>query len=144
MASTSSTISTVVAPTLQGVWVHLPSDPAGTVRQFLYGGFSARSETAQVAAEGLQFSGRTFPIFDYGDAQSESVDASIQIPFGDTWADDLQYFRTLYAGRQTVCYRDSRQRLVFGAVSGYKVADAGEGSIVSLTVERSQYSESVG
>ena len=66
MAHTDTAVQTA-GIAFQGVWVHDPADPIDTVRQFVYGK-SARSASIALETQGHNYAGRTFPVYDYGDA----------------------------------------------------------------------------
>lgn len=142
MASTDSTSVTVEASELQGLWIHDPLDPEGTLIQYLYGGAS-NSEAVSVSSTALQFSGRKYPVYDFGDPESGSFDVSITVPFSDTWYDEIAFLKGLPLGRTTMCFRDSRSRVVFGVVLEVKFADQMLGTQVSFSVQRNDYTEEV-
>ncbi|MEU5448652.1 hypothetical protein [Streptomyces californicus] len=142
MASTDSDQQTVLAPELQGVWMHDPTDPEGTIFQYLYGGAS-NAESVGVSSTALRFAGRKYPVFDFGDPQSGSYDLAITVPFSDTWYDEIAALRALPVSRTTMCFRDARARVFFGVVLEVKFADKMHGTQVSFTVQRNDYSEEV-
>lgn len=118
-----------------GLWVHDPLDPEGTIRQHLYG---AAKRSAAVAVEhvGTHYAGREFPVFDYGEARTETFDVRIDVPHGDTWRADMDAFKELAEQRRVVTARDARGRSVTGAASGYSEQDQPWGTAVSFTVTR--------
>ncbi len=142
MASTTSDPQTVVAPELQGLWMHDPQDAEGTIIQFLYGG-AVNAESVGVSSTALQFAGRQYPVYDFGDPQNNSFDVSIQVPFSDTWYDEIAALKALPLNRTTMCFRDSRSRVVFGVVLEVKFGDEMFGTKVSFTVVRNDYTEEV-
>ena len=142
MAMTSSDVVSVAAPDFLGVWVHDPDDPANTVRQFMYGSRD-RTQDGSVESTALQFVGRAYPVYDFGDAQAQQVSMTVLVPFGDTWAADVAYLEALPAARTTICYRDNRGRVVFGVVTSTKTSDELEGTGVGLSVTRVDFSEAV-
>lgn len=141
MASIDSATQTVT-PFFQGVYLHLPTDPEGTLVNFLYwdGG---RSEEFSVAAESLQFAGREFPVMDFGTSGEDSVGVAILVPSGPDHDDDLDLLRSMLNARTVVCYRDNRSRKVFGAIVGYTFSDVREGTKADFTVRRVDYTEVV-
>jgi hypothetical protein len=142
VASTYSTIVSTIAPALDGVWIHDPTNPVGTLRGFLFGSRD-RTQEDTVTSSSLQFVGRTYPVYEYGDGQGGTVQMTIQIPFGDTWAADVAYLRALPFGRTTYCYRDNRGRVLFGSVVQMSIADQMYGTAASLTVNTVDFTESV-
>ena len=137
---TLSAAATGLSAAFLGLYLHDPVDPAGTVRQFLYGG-AVNSEEVSATGTELRFVGRTYPVFEYGEQLAQKVDVKITVPFGDTWAADVDYLREVARSRSVRCYRDSRGRKVFGVVSASGVSDQKHGSEVSLAVTRVQFTE---
>jgi hypothetical protein len=142
MAQTFSDPQTAVAPELQGVWMHDPVDPEGTIVQYLYGG-AANNEAVGVSSTALQFAGRKYPVYDFGDPESNSFDLSITVPFSDTWYDEVAVLKALPLSRTTMCFRDSRARVFFGVVLEVKFADQMHGTQATFTVLRNDYTEEV-
>jgi hypothetical protein len=142
MAQTMSDPQTIQAPELQGVWMHDPADPEGTILQFLYGG-AAKGESVGVSSTALQFAGRKYPVFDFGDPETGSYDVSITVPFSDTWYDEVAALKALPESRTTMCFRDSRARAFFGVVLEVKFSDQMHGTQVTFTVQRNDYTEEV-
>ena len=123
-----------------GVYLHDPSDAEGTLLHYLYGGAS-KAETIEVDATELRFVGRTFPVFEYGEQESEQVKLGITIPFDDGHAAAVEGLRDVARSRTTWCFRDGRGRKVFGAIKGVGIADAKHGTEADLTVSRVDYDE---
>ncbi|MFF4467955.1 hypothetical protein ACFYZ3_00200 [Streptomyces sp. NPDC001599] len=142
MASTTSDPQTAVAPELQGLWMHDPLSPEDTITQFLYGG-AANTEAVGVTSTALQFAGRKYPVYDFGDPEAASFDISIQVPFSDTWYDEIALLKTLPSSRTTMCFRDSRRRVFFGVVLDVKFSDEKFGTTASFTVLQNDYTEEV-
>jgi hypothetical protein len=65
----------------------------------------------------------------------------VDVPFGDTTS--LPELLGFAEGRRTLCYRDSRGRLFFGAMSSYSESDQDWGTRVSFSVSRVDYAEAV-
>jgi hypothetical protein len=123
------------------VWLHDPTDPAGTVAQYLFGGTGRSGEPAAASTE-LQFVGREFPVFQYGEQQTNEVRTTVQVPHGPDWATQVQALRDIPALKRTLCYRDNRGRIVFGRI-GVRDTDQDYGSLVDLMVDRSDFDEAV-
>jgi hypothetical protein len=141
-SATNSVTATVTAPVLFGVWVHDPLNPDLTARNYLYGG-ATQTQADTVASTQRQFVGRSYPVYDFGDPQTQTISVSVLVPFGDTWAADLAALTALPNGRRTYCYRDSRSRVVFGTTTGTNQGDVREGTSATFAVARVDYDESV-
>lgn len=141
MPSTDS--STIESSTsFQGLYIHDPLDPEGTIKQFLYAR-AARSVGIEVEQQGMVFAGRQFPVFDYGEHEENNFKVRVDIPDDSNAATaiyDLQNFARL---RRILCFRDNRGRAFFGTMKGYDEADQDWGTQVSFTVERASYDEAV-
>lgn len=123
---------------LQGVWIHDPDDPADTAVNYRYGR-AARGTSLDVEANALQFAGRTYPVYDYGEQQQESYSVRIDV------ADDepiklrsLEGFATL---RKTLMLRDNRGRRAYGTIEGFQEDDQDYGTAVGFTFNRVDYDE---
>lgn len=127
---------------LLGVWVHDPLDPEGTVRQFLYAK-SARASTVDTMGSASFYAGRQFQVVEYGEHQDDVFAVRMNVPHGTDWAADLAALTVFAEARRTLCFRDGRGRLFFGAVAGYQETDEDWGTAVSFTVTRVDYDESV-
>lgn len=138
MASTPSEIETITGPGLEGVWIHDPADAEGSIRQFFYAP-KGRRESRDVASDLLVFAGRQFPVAEFGESQSQTVDVKLMLPFGDDWASQWQTIQDFYELHTTYCYRDSRGRSMFGVLRSITFNDAAEGTGVIFTFERVTY-----
>lgn len=127
--------------TLQGVWLHDPSDPAGTVRQYLFGGTGRTSSPAAGSTE-LRFVGRVFPVYEFGEDETEDVRTTVQVPHGLDWAEQRAALLATARSKRVWCYRDNRGRRVFG-VLGVRDSDQAYGSAIDLTVDRADFNEAV-
>lgn len=141
-SSTDSVVASATAPFLQGVWVHDPTDPDGTARNYRYGG-SVNVQTDSVAVTERRFVGRSYPVYEFGDPQTQQVDVSVVVPFDTDWADSVGALSALPIGRRTYCYRDGRARVVFGTTATVKQTDLDEGTAVGLSVSKVDFSEAV-
>lgn len=141
MSTATSSTSSTSAPGLVGAWIHQPSDPEGTERNFQYQA-GARAESLEVEAAMLRFNGRTFPVAEFGDAETEAVALSVQLDMDDEHDAAREWWRTTLRARALVCYRDNRGRVVFGVLSGkVGLTDVASGTTVSVTVNRVDYTE---
>lgn len=127
---------------LLGLWIHDPLDPEGTIRQFVYAK-SQRSSSIDTLGTGHFYAGRQFQVVDYGEHQDDGFGVRLDIPHGADWAADLVALTAFAEGRRTLCYRDGRGRLFFGAMSGYKEDDQNWGTAVAFGVTRVDFDESV-
>lgn len=125
---------------LTGVWLHDPLDAEGTVRNYLYGGAS-RSTGLDVASAPVRYAGRTFPVYDYGEAEDEKIGVAIDVPHGETWAGQLADLTAFARARRTLVYRDNRGRDVYGTLAGYNEDDAEWGTGVSFDFTRVDYDQ---
>lgn len=119
----------------QGVWIHDPTDPQGTVRQFLYGK-ATRSAAISLEVAGHNYAGRVFPVYDYGDYEDNKLTVALDVPFGDTWAADIAALQVFAETRQTLVLRDNRGRAFHGVMEGYQEKDEESGTTVSFTFTR--------
>lgn len=138
MTTTDSDPITVVAPTFLGVYVHDPVDPAGTLTSFLY---SASLSVDNVASNAnlLVFAGREFPVAEFGENATQSVDLSITIPFDDSWRSLVDSAQGYALFRGTLTFRDGRGRIIYGVIQAVRVTDRAEGSVVTFTIQRVDY-----
>lgn len=125
---------------IQGVWVHDPLDPANTIEQFLYGR-SARSGAIDVPATELQFAGRRYPVREFGQRQDDTWSVRVLVPFGPTWASEVEALSDFIEARRTLVFRDNRGRSAYSVLSGYRESDKDEGTDISFTVARVDYTE---
>jgi hypothetical protein len=135
MAYTDSATVTGGLP-IQGVWIHDPDSPEDTVRNFAFGA-NQRSHTYDPMGSGSYFAGRTFPVFDYGDPESEELDFIVDIPFGSTYAADLLFIQEFAKNRRPVWIRDNRGRATYGTIGTMKIQDQAWGSQATFTVSTS-------
>lgn len=124
-----------------GIWLLDPADPDDTNVNFRYG--EGKSEDVDTLGEGAYYVGREAPVFDYGEYLAESVRVSVQVPFGDTWRDQLDTLDEFARLKKTVLYRDGRGRKVYGQLTDMATSDERWGSLVGFTVTRSDYTEQV-
>ncbi len=121
--------------TLQGLWIHEPSDPEGTVRQFLYGR-AGRQAGIALSQVGAYYAGREQPVFDYGEHETDTLSVRIDVPESDTWRADIDALAAYARLRALVTVRDNRGRVVVGSLSGYAESDQDWGTQVSLQLTR--------
>lgn len=125
---------------LAGVWIHDPADPAGTVSYWLYG--TGRGDEFESIAEGLYYAGRTFPVFDFGEHEAETLTVPIQVPRNDEHLFRTSEMRRMATSKTTLCIRDARSRRIFGVVTKVSRSDEKGSTNLNLTVTRVDYDES--
>lgn len=132
MPFTDSASVTGVLP-IRGVWIHDPDSPEATLRNFAFGA-NQRSDSFDPMGAGSFFSGRTAPVFDYGDHVGETWDIVIDVPFGETHDDDLTLLRIFAKTRKPVWVRDNRGRAMYGSIGSLRVTDTAFGEQVAFTL----------
>jgi hypothetical protein len=138
MPTTDSDPVTVIAPSFIGVYIHDPVDPAGTLTSFLYSS-SLSVENFVADANLLQFAGREFPVAEFGENSNHTVDLSITIPFDDDWQALVLTAQGYASFRDTLTFRDGRGRVIYGVVQSVRTTDRDEGSVITFTVTRVDY-----
>src|SRR5690606_40024069 len=71
-----SDVETTNALQLEGVWIHDPDDPEGTIHQFRFGR-NNKSSSIDIGGKEQVFAGRRFPVYDFGEHQKDSVTVSV-------------------------------------------------------------------
>lgn len=133
----SDTIS-ATAPSFMGVWLHDPTDPAATLRNYLF--TDGRSERLAVDVARLVVHGRRRAIAEYGDRTDDGVSVTLRIPFGGDHDSLVEYLRDVVRNRRVICYRDNRGRVVFGVLlDGISPDDVRDGTTVGLEVSAVDY-----
>lgn len=121
----------------KGVWLHDPTNPATTLLSYPYGP-SNRTSTVEVASGSQQYAGRTFPVIDFGENETEALEVAVLVPRGDgwDWQTQVRPLALMARSRRTLVCRDNRGRVLVGALSGYQEKDNEIGTDVSFTVNR--------
>lgn len=146
MTSSDSATVELAASELQGVWIHDPDDPAGTIEWFAYGGIGRGDD---LAVDQTLFTpvGRTYPLAEFGDSQTRQVDVTVTIPRGTDeftgleWRAQYNALLALVQLRKTLCYRDNRGRRLFGTVASVKGSDIDTGNTLTISVNQVDYDE---
>jgi hypothetical protein len=115
---------------LSGVWLHDPTDPAGTAWHFRFNGDGAE-ESLQQEQVATRVAGRARPIVDFGEAVSEQVSVTIQC---DRDTRDLTVLRAFVRAQTILCYRDSLGRKLFGTIGLSRISDGFWGSEAQVTI----------
>lgn len=142
MSTYTDSVAAQLSMTMQGLWIHDPLDPEGTVQQYIYGK-ATRSTSIDMGQKGLVFAGRTYPVFEYGEHQEDDYDITILVPFDSSWQTTMATLSEFGQARKTICVRDNRGRIMFGSISGYKENDEDWGTEVRFNISRADYDESV-
>jgi hypothetical protein len=100
-------------------YVHMPLNDSGA------------TDDMQMEAAVVTLQGREFPIAEYGDAVTRTIEVSLANSEGGTSSDAL---RALVRRRSVVCYRDSKGRRVFGVTFGHSESDAFWGKRTGLSL----------
>lgn len=135
----TSSVPAVITLTLTGTWVHDPDDPSGTAHQYPYG--PGGGTTLDLAPVLTLYAGRQYPVADFGEHQQDQCKLSLDLPFGNTWSDDLASLVDFHQLRKTVLVRDGRGRKFFGILSDFSDTPQRWGSTVSVVVTRVTYVE---
>lgn len=126
---------TIIAPSLMGVWVFDPVTPDTTDRNFLHA--DGREETVSVESVNLELVGRPFAITEFGEVTAVDLALTVFVPFGDTHAADVEYWRAAVLARRPLWYRDNRGRLVYVTIrDGVSIADGRAGTALGLKLGR--------
>ncbi len=131
----TDSVSVIGTLPIRGVWIHDPTNPEGTARNFIYGE-NSKTNTYDPMGAGSYFSGRSAPVFDYGDPEGETIDVMIEIPYGPTHAADLELLFLFARNRRPVWFRDMRGRAMFGTIGSIKNQDQAWGAQVSFIVTK--------
>ena len=93
---------------------------------------SGATDTMEMEASVVTLQGREFPIAEYGDAVTRTIEVPTASAEEGTASDAL---RSLIRRRSVICYRDSKGRRVFGVSFGHSESDAfwGKRTAFSLT-----------
>lgn len=120
---------------LIGVWLHDPLDPESSTRVYTYGADS-REHSVDVDAGGTQYAGRTFPVIDYGEGESQVETIRLVVPHGPDYQAKLEELDGWARAKRTLHLRDNRGRNVQGTLSGLRASDQPYGSDVQFTFTR--------
>lgn len=142
MPETPSSIYSITAPALTGVWVFDPVDPEGTETNYVHA--DGRTESIDAGPTELVLMGRVNPLVEYGEATLFGLKVTIFVPFGDGHEAGVEWWRQALSNRRALCYRDNRKRLVWSAINAtLDVADGRAGTALSISLRRVDYNEAV-
>jgi hypothetical protein len=126
--------------TLQGVWLHDVTDPAGTLHNFRYDG-RGRTEYWDGQPAINQYAGRTYPVAVWDESEQHQLSLYLQL-----WkrTDDYTALLDLVRRKATICYRDGKGRKAFVVMPTLTADDVlGFGANATLPATRVDYSEEV-
>lgn len=112
---------------IQGVWIHNPKNPEGTVKHYPYGNQSG-GKSITVEQQARQYAGRRYPVVDYGESQDDVMSVAIQTIRNDPYYPESGTLLSLIQfseRRQTLMVRDGFGRGVIGSIEGFAEAQAG-------------------
>lgn len=142
MPETASSIYTITAPALIGVWVFDPISPSTTERNYIHA--EGRTENISAKATEIELVGRLNPLVEYGEATLVGLALTILVPFGDTHDVAVQWWRQALSNRRAICYRDNRKRLMWGALNKeLPIVDGRAGTAISVSLRRIDFDEAV-
>lgn len=144
VASVGFIESAVYEVTLQlmGVWLHRPYDPEGSSKQYMYGA-NQRGDQHQSFVQLTRYAGREFPVADFAHYHDDITSVTVNIPFGDTYRQDIEDLKALEASHETLVLRDNRGRHSFGVILGLAFTDTALGSDASWDHQHVDYDEDV-
>lgn len=141
IGSVDSAVHTVTL-VLEGVWIHLPQDPAGTSLNLKFGK-NQRNVQHQTASVLTHFAGREYPVADFARYHDHVFSVTVDVPFGTDWATTIDALYAREKSHTTVVYRDNRRRFSFGIITNLNEADVAWGSQFSFDFSRVDYNEAV-
>jgi len=124
--------------TLEGVWLHRPTDPAGTAKNYRFGS-NQRGASHQSFSALTRFAGREFPVADFAKYHDQVYSVTVDVPHGETWAQDITDLYELESSHDTLAFRDNRGRSAFCTLTGLTESDQGWGTQISFEVTKVDY-----
>lgn len=141
MAESISSVETVTAPALVGVWVFDPTAPDLTELNFLHA--DGRTESIDVGATRLVVRGRARPLLEFSDAEEQELKLTIFIPFGEGYTAGVKWWEDAIRNRRAINYRDNRGRLIWAGIEDSEIEDGRAGTALALTLLAIDYAEAV-
>lgn len=142
MSESVSSIVTVTAPALVGVWVFDPIDPDDTERNYPHA--EGRTESIKPKSASIEIAGRENPLIEYGEVTVVGLSLTVLVPFGPAHDDLVQWWRNAAENRRAINYRDNRGRLYWmGLPSGVAPVDGRAGTAFTLALQRVDYDEAI-
>jgi hypothetical protein len=124
--------------TLQGIWLHDVTNPAGSILNIPLN--QKRVETWKPEVQLMQFAGRTKPVAEFGQSEDFSFKVDLSMLSSQTLWSNLRALAWL---KTILCARDYRGRKVFGIIANIPESDAYYGQDVALEIIQVDYSEVV-
>jgi chitosanase len=130
--------------TFKGAWISNPSNHPETLIILPYGGVG-RTHSKDRAKTALQFVGRTYPVYDLGEARAESLNVSTTLPGDDEGTPvTIRRLRDMVGDSQVVLFRDGRGRKMYAMPTDFTTTDIEMGGYeVSFLLNRVDFSEAV-
>lgn len=120
--------------TLRGVLLNLASTPL-TGMWMLFNGGEAE-ESYEIESALVQYAGRPFPVAEFGDAATNTIEvAQLQLKTRD----ELLKLQALLLARDVVLYRDRRGRRMYGLLTLTDAKDTIYGYEIGLRIDRLDY-----
>jgi hypothetical protein len=113
---------------LQGLWLATVADPASTGHMFQYE--TGKQEAISLEKTSRAFSGRSYPVIEFGTQQNFQIACSVQLPDPV----DIVALRNLAIVFDRIIYRDRRGRRFRGVLDGVSITDVKWGHIATFTV----------
>jgi hypothetical protein len=127
---------------LEGVWIHVPSDPAATAKNFRYGK-NQRSEAHQSYSQLSHYAGREDPVADFAVYHDHAYAVVVDIAYGSETPGTKDDLMDLEESHQTLMLRDNRGRFAFGILTGMSFQDTEIGEQASFDFTRVSYDEAI-
>jgi hypothetical protein len=122
----------VVTLGLRGVWLWDAETGGEDSAHFFPYGASNKSDSLDAMGVATFYAGRQDPLVDFGEHLNQTVNVAIDVPYGATWAEDLEVLSTFAKDKRTVHYRDSRMRSAYGTMNGLSREDQDWGTRVTF------------
>lgn len=115
--------------TFRQLWMHLLSDPAGTIYQFSYDG-NGRDDAFDKQATIQQFAGREYGQAYFSESSSRQINANVQLIQGVA----LEAMKRLDKEKALIIFRDGRGRRVKGMLT-VKYSDEFYGAVANISID---------
>lgn len=128
----------VVAPKLNGVWLHDVLDPGMTIHRFKYYRDISDSRSSEHAFR--QFAGRNKPTIEHGAYAEYNLSVELNVLKRDG---DMNRLEAFNRNRSTLLYRDARGRKFYTTIPSLPSSDVFYGNTIKLDLMEIDYSEEV-
>ena len=128
----------------RGTWISDPANHEGTLIILPLGGVG-KQHSKDRAKTALQFVGRTFPVYERGEARAESINVETYILHDHEGSDiTLRRIREIVGESQIVLFRDGRGRKMYGMPTDFVIEDLEQGDYkVTFLMNRVDYDEAL-